>query len=77
MIPHLGVPVPASAILYGAVRFALSVAEDTNGAFDPTIGRQMEARGFDRDHRTGQTVRSPLPYDDGATYRDIHLDPER
>ena len=63
---HVGVPVPASAILFEAVRFALSVAEDTGGAFDPTVGRRMEARGFNREHRTGQTVRSPFPHDDGV-----------
>src|SRR2546430_1095619 len=34
---RIGVPVPASAILFEAVRFALSVAEDTDGAFDPTV----------------------------------------
>ena len=74
---HVGVPVPASAILCEAVRFALSVAEDTGGAFDPTVGRRMEARGFDREHRTGQTVRSSFRHDDGVTYRDVHVDPDR
>ena len=74
---HVGVPVPASAILCEAVQFALSVAEDTDGAFDPTVGRRMEARGFNREHRTGQTVRSPFPHDDDVTYRDVHVDPDR
>src|SRR5204863_4748463 len=32
----VGVPVPASAILFEALRFAVTVAEDTDGAFDPT-----------------------------------------
>ena len=39
---HVGVPVPASAMLCEAVRFALAVAADTGGAFDPTVGHAME-----------------------------------
>jgi thiamine biosynthesis lipoprotein len=74
---RVGLPVPASAILYEAVQFAVSVAADTAGAFDPTVGRRMEARGFNREHRTGQTVRSPFPHDDGVSYRDVHVDPDR
>jgi FAD:protein FMN transferase len=74
---RVGVPVPASAILCETVRFALSVAADTGGAFDPTVGRRMEARGFNREHRSGQTIRSPFPDSDGVTYRDVHVDPDR
>ena len=74
---RVGVPVPASAILYEAVQFALSVAVDTDGAFDPTVGRRMEARGFNREHRTGRTVQSPLSPDDSVSYRDVHVDPDR
>ena len=47
-----GVPVTASAILFEAVRFALMVAEESGGAFDPTVGHRMEARGFNREYRT-------------------------
>ena len=45
-------PVTASPILFEAVRFALTVAEDTGGAFDPTVGARMAARGFNQDYRT-------------------------
>src|ERR1022692_1908664 len=55
---HIGDPVPVSEVLFEAVRFALTVAEETRGAFDPTVGHRMEARGFNREHRTGETVRS-------------------
>jgi thiamine biosynthesis lipoprotein len=48
-----GVAVPVSTILFEAVQFALKVAEATDGAFDPTMGRLMEARGFNSHHRTG------------------------
>jgi FAD:protein FMN transferase len=75
---HVGVPVPASAILCEAVQFALSVAADTDGAFDPTVGWRMEARGFNREHRTGRTVRcSPHSQEDRASYRDVAVDPDR
>ena len=43
-----GRPVRVSEIVFSATEFALTVAEETGGAFDPTIGRQMEAHGFDR-----------------------------
>ena len=52
----VGVAVPVSAMLFEAVQFALAVADETGGAFDPTVGRAMEARGFDRDYRTGERV---------------------
>ena len=69
-----GRPVPVSAMLYEAVQFALLVAEETGGAFDPTVGHRMEARGFDRNHRTGERVRDLTTQED-ATYRDVQLDP--
>jgi thiamine biosynthesis lipoprotein len=72
-----GVPVPASAILYEAVRFALLVAEESGGAFDPTVGHRMEARGFNRNHRSGEMVRSERPSADDVSYRDVQLDPDR
>jgi len=72
-----GVPVPASAILYEAVRFALMLAEETGGAFDPTVGHRMEARGFNREHRTGEIVRTAIAPDDDVGYRDVQLDPDR
>src|SRR4051794_36390763 len=46
---HTGVAVAASPILFEIVQFALEVAEETGGAFDPTIGHQMETRGFNRE----------------------------
>ncbi len=74
---HIGEAVPASPILFEAVRFALLVAEETEGAFDPTVGYRMESRGFDREHRTGNTIRSIAEPPAGVTYRDIELDPDR
>ena len=55
---RIGVPVPVSAILFEAVQFALAVAEESGGAFDPTIGHAMETRGFNREYRTGRIVQT-------------------
>jgi thiamine biosynthesis lipoprotein len=74
---HPGVARPAGEILYAAVEFALAVAEETGGAFDPTVGHQMETRGFNRDYRTGHIVDTALRPDGPVSYRDVHLDPER
>ncbi len=70
-----GVAVPASAILYEAVRFALLVAEETGGAFDPTVGHRMASRGFNREHRTGAIARTQAAA--GVNYRDVLLDADR
>ncbi len=72
-----GVPVPASAILYEAVQFALMVAEESGGAFDPAVGYKMEARGFNREHRTGELVRTQITPDDDVSFRDVELDPDK
>src|SRR5579872_4400626 len=72
-----GVPVAVSAILFEAVRFALMVAEETVGAFDPTVGHRMASRGFNREHRTGEIVRPAMEPDADASYRDVQLDPDR
>jgi thiamine biosynthesis lipoprotein len=69
-----GIAVPVSAVLYEAVHFALMVAEASGGAFDPTVGRRMEARGFNREYRTGKIADSGALNDD-VSYRDVELDP--
>jgi FAD:protein FMN transferase len=74
---HVGVPVPVSAILYEAVQFALAVAEESGGAFDPTVGYAMETRGFNREHRTGETIATALDPGGSVSYRDVRLDPHR
>lgn len=72
-----GVAVPVSAILFEAVRFALTVAEQSGGAFDPTVGHRVEARGFNREYRTGEMVRTSFGAGDDVTYRDVRIDSER
>ena len=71
---HAGVSVPVSDILFEAVRFAIAVAEETDGAFDPTIGADMERRGFNREHRTRRLVSSDVKASGAVSYRDVELD---
>jgi thiamine biosynthesis lipoprotein len=75
MCAQTGTPVAASELLFSAVQFALAVAEDTDGAFDPTIGAEMARRGFDRHYVTGTRSRaSAVPA--GAAWQDVQLDPD-
>jgi FAD:protein FMN transferase len=75
---QIGLAVPASGILYEAVQFALQVARETEGAFDPTVGYSMESRGFNQEYRSLRTVRTELETGAGtATFRDVQLDSER
>jgi FAD:protein FMN transferase len=67
-----GKPVEASPMLFEAVRFALLVANETDGAFDPTIGSRMAARGFNRHYLTRET--SEAAGNAEATFRDVVLD---
>ena len=69
-----GVDVGVSPMLFEAVRFAVAVAEETHGAFDPTVGARMEARGFNRDYRSGAVVSSSVSAEEPVTYRDVVLD---
>src|SRR4051794_23771733 len=76
LVAQVGTPVQASSILFEATRFALALARETRGAFDPTVGTLMESRGFDRDYRTGERTPTALPAV-AASYRDVRLDEAR
>jgi thiamine biosynthesis lipoprotein len=71
---RIGARVPVSELLFEAVRFAIAVAEESDGAFDPTLGLLLEERGFNREYRSGVVVRSPFDADPAASYRDVQLD---
>ena len=73
-----GVPVPVSAILYHAVQFALEVANQTGGAFDPTVGGAADGAGYrdiqlDPDRNTITLLR-PLTLDLGAVAKGLAVD---
>jgi thiamine biosynthesis lipoprotein len=74
LIARTGEAVPASAMLFEAVRFALVVADASGGAFDPTVGHTLETRGFNREHRTGAIVSTPIDAEPRPTFRDVRLD---
>jgi len=73
---QVGVPARVSPLLYEAVQFALAVAEESGGAFDPTVGYAMESRGFNREYRSGKVIETSLDSSRSVNYRDICLDPE-
>jgi FAD:protein FMN transferase len=84
---RVGEAVPVSQVLFEAVNFALAIAEESGGAFDPTVGGEMERRGFCREYVSGETIRTRLPSlgrqnevrpnDGQPSYRDIVLDPQQ
>lgn len=73
---HPGEPVVVSPLLAGALQLALSVAEASGGAFDPTVGRAMERRGFDRNYRTGEHTPSAMP-EAAVSWRDVRVQMRR
>jgi FAD:protein FMN transferase len=72
---RIGVPVAVSPILFQCVQFAVKLAEETEGAFDPTIGHRMESLGFNREYRTGKIVCTGIAPGEPVSFRDLHLDP--
>jgi len=74
---RVGERVAVSEMLFEPLRFALAVAAETDGAFDPTVGGRMESRGYDREHRTGAAARSTgaTAGIESASWRDVLLDP--
>jgi thiamine biosynthesis lipoprotein len=63
-------------MLFEAVRFAVAVAQDTDGAFDPVVGARMMAAGFDREHRSGRRLAAPAA-EANASFRDVLVDEQR
>ncbi|MDQ8165111.1 MAG: FAD:protein FMN transferase [Gemmatimonadota bacterium] len=66
-------PVPLSSVLFELLVFAVAVARESGGAFDPTVGGAMEARGFTRHFRTGAEHPSGVAAT-GPTFEDISVD---
>src|SRR5579871_2325284 len=73
LLDRVGERVAVSTLLFEAVAFALDLAEQTNGAFDPTIGAHMEQLGFNTNYRTGDVIRTPVDARAGS-YRDVAVD---
>lgn len=71
---QIGAPVTVTPLLSNTIHFALRLAELTDGAFDPTVGRRMEARSFDRSYLTGERISSGVPLDESVSFRDVETD---
>jgi len=50
LLGTVGKPVRVSTLLFEVAAFALDLAEQTAGAFDPTIGARLEQLGFNVDN---------------------------
>ena len=75
---HVSEAVAVSELLFQVLQFALALAVETDGAFDPTVGVEMAARGFNRNYRTGeidQTGRIVQTDAVSASYRDVGVNP--
>ncbi|OKP98872.1 FAD:protein FMN transferase [Paenibacillus sp. P46E] len=68
-------PVPVSPFLFEPLKFALEVAEWTDGLFDPTVGQVLEDLGFNEHYLTQQAIHNFTSA--SASYRDIVLDEEK
>ena len=74
---RIGVPTHVSTMLYQATEFALALAEETGGAFDPTVGSRMARRGFNRSYQSGEVFDSGIPADIEVSFRDVELGPDQ
>ena len=73
-----GAETPVSTILYEALRFALMAAEESGGAFDPTVAQNRDAPSY-RDvvldpERKTVTLRRPVTLDLGAVAKGLAVD---
>jgi thiamine biosynthesis lipoprotein len=72
LVDQMGRPVHVSTLLFEVVAFAMQLAEQTEGAFDPTVGARLEQIGFDTNYKTGEAIHTPV--DAAVSFRDVKLD---
>jgi thiamine biosynthesis lipoprotein len=72
LLDQVGRRVRVSTLLFEVVAFAMDLAEQTDGAFDPTIGASMEQLGFNTNYRTGELIQTPVEAD--VSFRDVKVD---
>jgi len=73
LLDRIGKPVQVSTLLFECVAFGMDLAEQTDGAFDPTIGAQMEQLGFNTNYKTLEKIQTQVSTD-GVSFRDVKLD---
>lgn len=70
-----GRPAPAGPLLRRVVRRALDAAAETDGVFDPLLGRQLRELGYDVSFdRIGSPPPSGAPPTPGGAWRRVELD---
>jgi thiamine biosynthesis lipoprotein len=79
---NAGRPTPVSPLLWQAITTALTVASQTDGAVDPTVGHAMRVIGYDRDLAAVLAAQPHRPKDDVVIelapipgWQGIRLDP--
>lgn len=73
LVNQAGKPVKVSTLLFEVVAFGMDLAEQTDGAFDPTIGASMEQLGFATNYKTGEAIHTEVDAH-AASFRDVKLD---
>ncbi len=71
---RVGEDVEVGPLLFETIAFAMDVARESDGAFDPTVGYAMESLGFNRHYTTGHRIVTPIEQRERPTYRDVMLD---
>jgi thiamine biosynthesis lipoprotein len=74
LLDQVGASVRISTLLFEVVAFALDLAEQTEGAFDPTVGARLEQLGFNVNYKTGEAIHSDDVGADSVSFRDVKLD---
>jgi thiamine biosynthesis lipoprotein len=77
LLRQVGQPVVVSPLVFEATRFALALARQSGGAFDPTVGQLLEVRGFNRHYRSGERLATESSGGGRVSYRDLRLDAAR
>src|ERR1700730_481789 len=72
LLGKVGQRVRVSTLLFEVAAFAMDLAEQTGGAFDPTVGATLPPLGFQVNSRTGEEIRSEVAAD--ASFADVRLD---
>jgi FAD:protein FMN transferase len=70
---RVGEPVHVSTALVHLVDFALALARLSEGAFDPTLGVELEQRGYATDYRTLRPSTSGIALRD-VSFKDVAVD---
>lgn len=76
LVARPGEEVVVSPLLLQTVSFACTIAELTDGRFDPTVGRRLQQLGFQRHYLTGTQLDTPEANVSDVSYRDIIVNKE-